>query len=98
MVPELVVLDEQVKTRSSVQGNSMTMSSIEHYSTSRVRDEPILVRAAELARMLNISLRTLWRLNSAGRLPRPLRLGTSVRWRLDEVNQWISAGCPPPPK
>jgi len=61
------------------------------------REEPLLLRAQELARLLSISLRTLWRLHSAGSLPRPMRLGAAVRWRADEVKQWIAAGCPVPP-
>lgn len=58
---------------------------------------PLLIPACELARLLGISKRTLWRLLSAGKLPVPVRLGNSVRWRLDEVEQWISRGCPAAP-
>jgi predicted DNA-binding transcriptional regulator AlpA len=56
--------------------------------------EPLLITALELARLLHVSLRTLWRLNSAGKVPTPVRLGASVRWRSDEVRQWIAEGCP----
>lgn len=58
--------------------------------------EPLLVTAAELAALLNVSTRTLWRLRSAGQLPQPVRFGGTVRWRLDEVRNWIAEGCPPP--
>jgi len=44
--------------------------------------------------MLQISTRTLWRLNSAGSLPAPVRLGGAVRWRLEEIKIWIARGCP----
>jgi len=56
--------------------------------------EPCLIAAADLARLLNVSTRTLWRLRSAGQLPQPVRLGGVVRWRLEEIRQWIGAGCP----
>lgn len=56
--------------------------------------EPLLITAAEVAHLLNVSTRTLWRLLSAGRVPRPVRLGGTVRWRLDEVRNWIAEGCP----
>jgi predicted DNA-binding transcriptional regulator AlpA len=59
--------------------------------------EPLLVTALELARLLHVSLRTLWRLSSASLIPEPVRLGGTVRWRLDEIKNWIAAGCPPPP-
>ncbi len=56
--------------------------------------EPLLIQAEELARMLGVSTRTLWRLLSAGRLPRPVRFGGNTRWRLAEVKAWIARGCP----
>jgi excisionase family DNA binding protein len=56
--------------------------------------EALAVCARELAEMLNVSLRQVWRLNSAGKLPKPIRLGGSVRWNRAEVQQWFDAGCP----
>lgn len=57
--------------------------------------EPVLISADELARLINISTRTLWRLLSARQVPEPIRIGGSTRWRLDQVRQWIEQGCPP---
>jgi predicted DNA-binding transcriptional regulator AlpA len=57
---------------------------------------PALISASELAEMLQVSTRTLWRLRSAGKLIKPIKLGGSTRWRLDEVQAWIAAGCPAP--
>jgi prophage regulatory protein len=54
----------------------------------------IAISARELARLLGISLRQAWRLNSAGKLPKPIRLGGSVRWNHREVQEWLEAGCP----
>jgi predicted DNA-binding transcriptional regulator AlpA len=56
--------------------------------------EALAVCARELAEMLNVSLRQVWRLNSAGKLPRPIRLGGSVRWDRQEILDWFKAGCP----
>jgi predicted DNA-binding transcriptional regulator AlpA len=56
--------------------------------------EPLLLTATQVARTLQISPRTLWRLLSAEKLPEPLRLGGSTRWRADDVITWIDAGCP----
>lgn len=53
-----------------------------------------LIDAARLAAMLSVSPRTLHRLRQKGHLPKPIRLGGSVRWRLGDVEQWILAGCP----
>lgn len=56
--------------------------------------EALLITAEELAPMLNVSERTLWRLLSAGKLPEPVRLGRLTRWSLDRVKEWIVEGCP----
>lgn len=40
------------------------------------------------------STRTVYRLSDAGRIPAPLKLGSLVRWDLDEIDEWIAAGCP----
>lgn len=53
-----------------------------------------LIAADEVAAMLDVSTRTVWRLLSTGRMVQPLRIGGSVRWRLDEVREWIKNGCP----
>ena len=41
-----------------------------------------------------LSERTLWRLNDSGKLPAPLRIGHSVRWRKSDILQWIEMGTP----
>ncbi len=56
--------------------------------------EPLLISAKDVARMLNVSLRTLWRLRSAGDVPAPLTIGATVRWRVDELRKFIAEGCP----
>jgi prophage regulatory protein len=55
---------------------------------------PLAISARELAGLLRISLRQTWRLNSAAKLPKPIRLGGSVRWNRQEVQDWFTAGCP----
>lgn len=57
--------------------------------------ETLLIPVEQLAEMMNVSTRTVWRLLSAKRIPEPVRLGGSVRWPLDRVREWIDAGCPP---
>ena len=55
-----------------------------------------LITAVQLAELLNISERTLYRLKSSHRLPKSISLGGSVRWRLADVRKWIADGCEPP--
>ncbi len=55
-----------------------------------------LMSARQVAELLNISTRTLWRLKSAGRLPSAIRIGKSIRWRREDLNTWIEEGCQTP--
>jgi excisionase family DNA binding protein len=57
-------------------------------------EEPVLLSARQVAKLLQISQRTLWRLLSAGAIISPVKLGRSVRWRKDELIQWVADGCP----
>ena len=56
--------------------------------------EPILLPAGAAARLLGISERHFYKLHSSGRVPKPIRLGRSVRWRADELRDWVAAGTP----
>jgi predicted DNA-binding transcriptional regulator AlpA len=56
--------------------------------------EPTLVTAKEVASILQVSIRTLWRLRSARQLPSPIRIGNAVRWRIEEIRNWIARDCP----
>jgi predicted DNA-binding transcriptional regulator AlpA len=64
----------------------------EHPST--VSSETLLIDADEVARRVDVSPRTVWRLNSAGKLPKPVAVGGSRKWRADEIRRWVEAGCP----
>jgi predicted DNA-binding transcriptional regulator AlpA len=54
-----------------------------------------LLRAEELGELLGMSERNVWRLDLSGKLPAPVRIGRAVRWRHNEVQAWLAAGCPP---
>jgi predicted DNA-binding transcriptional regulator AlpA len=56
-----------------------------------VRREPLLIKADEVAHLIAISTRTLWRLVSTGQFPRPVQFGRSTRWRVADVEEWIKS-------
>lgn len=62
--------------------------------TIEVTELAVLLTAEELAEMLKVAVRTVWRLRSSGKLPRPVSIGSSIRWRKNEIVAWIDAGCP----
>ena len=67
----------------------MTNSTMPERATGRKLGD---VKA--VAEKLDCSPRHVYRLADAGRMPAPLRLASLVRWDLEEIDRWISAGCP----
>jgi excisionase family DNA binding protein len=53
-----------------------------------------LLDVRAVAQLLDCSPRHVYRLADAGRMPPPVRLGALVRWRRQELLDWLAAGCP----
>ena len=56
-----------------------------------------LIGASTAAALCDVSLRTWWRYDASGQIPRAVQLGTgkrTKRWRLSDVIAWIDFGCP----
>ena len=52
-----------------------------------------LLTVKEVAGCLKVSSRQVWKLIASGRLPQPMRLGRSVRWRGDDLSMFVENGC-----
>ncbi len=44
------------------------------------------------------STRHVYRLSDSGRMPRPIHLGSLIRWRRAELLRWLNDGCPSEPR
>jgi len=55
-----------------------------------------LLTVSGLAKQLNLAVRTIHRLHANKRIPKPLRIGGSIRWNPDTIEAWINKGCPKP--
>ena len=53
----------------------------------------VLITCKTLAKMLSVSQRTTWRLRSAGKLPKPISIGSSVRWKLSDIELFLQCDC-----
>ncbi len=42
---------------------------------------------------LSLSKRQIFRLNSCGKIPAPIRIGGAVRWSAAEISAWLAAGA-----
>jgi len=79
---------EQVTEESAMNDSNVKRSS------STVPQQPLLLKADEVAHLLSISSRTLWRLVRAGEFPSPIYVGGSTRWRLTDIENWVDDGRP----
>jgi excisionase family DNA binding protein len=64
-------------------------------SHATVQESSALLDVRQVAAILGCSARHVYRLSDAGRMPRPVKLGSLVRWPRAAVDEWIAAGCPP---
>ena len=53
-------------------------------------DIPPLMTVFEVARVLRISTRSVWRLVTSSKLVEPIRIGGSIRWRRADLHDWIA--------
>jgi len=56
--------------------------------------KPILIDVQTLAQLLGRSPQSICRDDHRGRLPKPIRLGSSKRWDLAEIEEWVRCKCP----
>ncbi|HPO15964.1 MAG TPA: helix-turn-helix domain-containing protein [Candidatus Hydrogenedentes bacterium] len=54
----------------------------------------MLLDVKTVSEMLHVGQRTIWRFRDAGRMPAPITLGRSIRWRAADISAWVTAGCP----
>jgi predicted DNA-binding transcriptional regulator AlpA len=52
-------------------------------------EPPALLSADQVATMLGVSVRTVWRLQSTGDIPEPIQLGGLTKWRRLDIEHHI---------
>ncbi|WP_425267243.1 helix-turn-helix transcriptional regulator [Aeoliella straminimaris] len=53
-----------------------------------------LLDITQLAELCGCSCSTLRRLADRGAMPAPVKIGVLSRWRKNDVEKWITGGCP----
>ena len=61
---------------------------------TKIQQNTQLLTAQALGQKLSLSKRQIFRLNSCGKIPAPIRIGGSVRWLASEIEAWLEAGAP----
>jgi excisionase family DNA binding protein len=55
---------------------------------------PHLFDVRAVAACLRCSVRHVYRMSDAGRMPAPVKFGALVRWRRADIERWLNEGCP----
>ncbi len=53
-----------------------------------------LLSATQLGALLVLSRRQISRLDACGKIPSPVKIGGSLRWRQSDIELWQSMDCP----
>jgi excisionase family DNA binding protein len=56
--------------------------------------EQALLTSEQAAAFCGMSRSVWYKYLSAGKIPRPVKIGSLARWRKEELAAWIAAGCP----
>jgi len=56
--------------------------------------EPLLINAKGFAKLLGVTPARIWTMDGSGKVPMPLYLGRSRRWRPAEIREWMRLGQP----
>lgn len=56
---------------------------------------PAMLDVRGVAKLMDCSVRTIYRLSDSGHMPPPLKVGRLVRFRRSDIEPWIADGCRP---
>jgi prophage regulatory protein len=70
------------------------MHELNDLKRQNISEDSRLLDARQAAKMLGYSVATLYRHHGAKLIPSPLRIGGAVRWDKEELENWITEGCP----
>jgi predicted DNA-binding transcriptional regulator AlpA len=59
------------------------------------RPYPPLLTKNHMAELLERTIRTIYRLESQGRIPSSVNVGNQRVWMRDEIMHWVDSSCPP---
>lgn len=62
-------------------------------AAEQAADKYKLLTKEQVALKLQLSTRTIYRMWQEGTLPAPVKLGGSIRWRSDVIDNWIENDC-----
>lgn len=73
---------------------SETRVDTKRVETGAADATPLALDARGCAELFGVSVRHWRAMDSAGMVPRSVRLGAAVRWRVADLRRWLEQGCP----
>ncbi len=83
-----------MSVRAHLVGEEERVTLPKSSATESACAEGLLIDINSVATMLGRSPRSISRDDSAGRMPKSIKLGGAKKWRQAEIREWIAAGCP----
>lgn len=88
-LPPMEMTGEPMQRTASIGSRSRKKSASPQ--TEAVDSPSILTDADGIAHLMDVSVATVHRMRSAGRLPRPIRVSAGcVRWRRATIEEWLA--------
>lgn len=53
-----------------------------------------LINVKKLAEVLSVSIRQVFRLKAENKIPAPIKISGSIRWKRSEIERWMEWDCP----
>ena len=94
LVVERILHQFQTTIAKAINEATRSTQAADAVSAAAEPDNQLLWDVRQVAKTLGISPRHVARLVEFGEMPKPVHLGNLVRWNVDVVRQWITAGCP----
>jgi len=60
---------------------------------TKKQERSLAISAKQFGEALSLSTRTIWRLLSANKLPKPVSIGGSKRFLMSDVNLFMACNC-----
>ena len=57
-------------------------------------EKTVLLNVKEVAQLLTVGVRSVWRLDQKKKMPAARRIGHAKRWDAEELKVWLRLGCP----
>jgi len=92
--PRLHLRDQAADVRERLADRLLQIRRQYRRERAKLIDHCLSVDAKTAGSLFGLSERAWRRLDVTDEVPRPIKIGRSVRWQLKELAAWVDAGCP----